>query len=435
MTTFHSDPRPALRRLNIVAVATIAVLLGGIGGWAATSTLAGAVIARGSLVVESNVKRVQHPTGGTIGEILVEEGSTVAAGDVLVRLDETTPRANLNIVRAELDTQLIRQARLIAERDDAPAPAIPEGLTARAAEPEIATALASERKLFESRRITLAGQRAQLAGQVDQLGEQIGGLEAQQRAKESELKLLDREYAGVAALFEKQLTTRERMTALERSRAAIEGEHGQIVAQIAAARGKISETELQSLQVDKTFRTEVLNELRDAEARIAAARERATAAEDQLRRIDIRAPQAGTVHGLAVHTVGGVIAAGETIMMIVPGSDLLVVDAMVAPQDVDQVAVGAEATVRIMSGNTRITPVVKARIVRVAADLLEDPATKAPAYLVRAAFEPGTLAGLGDLRPVPGMPVELFVATGDRTPLDYLLRPLGEQIAHTFRER
>ncbi|MEO8669350.1 MAG: HlyD family type I secretion periplasmic adaptor subunit [Bauldia sp.] len=435
MAAFHSDPRPAIRRLNIVAMATIAVLIGAIGGWAATSNLAGAVIARGTLVVESSVKRVQHPTGGTIGEILVEEGRSVAAGDVLIRLDETMPRANLNIVRAEFDTQLIRQARLMAERDDATDIVVPPSLAARAEEPEIATAFASEQKLFQSRRATVAGQHAQLAEQVDQLKEQIGGLEAQRTAKESELRLLAQEFAGVEALFAKQLTTRERMTALERSRASIEGERGQIVAEIAAARGKISETELQSLQIDKAFRTEALNDLRDAETRIAAASERTTAAEDQLRRIDIRAPQAGTVHGLAVHTVGGVIGPGETIMMIVPSADSLVIDAMVAPQDVDQITVGAEASVRIMSGNTRVTPVVKARIVRVSPDLLQNPETKNPGYLVRAAFDKGALGELGDLHVLAGMPVELFVATGERTPLGYLLRPLGEQIAHTFRER
>jgi HlyD family secretion protein len=435
MTKFNSDPRPSIRRLNIAGVAAVLVLVGGIGGWAATSKLAGAVIASGSVVVESNVKKVQHPTGGTISALLVEEGSSVQGGDVVIRLDDTAPRATLNIVRSELDTQLLRQARLMAERDDAAAVSLPSGLASRRTEPSVASAFASEQKLFESRRNTLNGQRAQLAEQTEQLKEQIEGLSAQRAAKESELVLIDKELEGVAALFEKQLTTRERINALERTRASLEGDRGQMVAQIAAARGKISETEIQILQLDKAFRTEVLNELRDAEAKIDAARERETAAEDQLRRIEIRAPQTGTVHGLAFHTVGGVIGAGETIMMIVPNADSLVVDAMVAPQDVDQVLVGSEVTVRLLAGNQRTTPVLKAHVVRVAPDLLRNPETNNGSYLVRAAFEKGALAGLGDFHVVAGMPAELYFATGERTPLQYLLKPLGEQMARTFRER
>jgi HlyD family secretion protein len=435
MTKFNSDPRPSIRRLNVIGVATVLILIGGIGGWAATSKLAGAVIANGSLVVESNVKKVQHPTGGTISALMVEEGSAVEAGDVLVKLDDTAPRATLNIVRSELDTQLLRQARLVAERDDAPAVFLPQSLAPRQMDPSVASAFASEQKLFESRRNSLNGQRAQLAEQIDQLKEQIDGLTAQRAAKESELELIAKELEGVAALFEKQLTTRERINALERNRASLEGDRGQMIAQIAAARGKISETEIQILQLDKTFRTEVLNDLRDAEAKIDAARERETAAEDQLRRIEIRAPQSGTVHGLAFHTVGGVIGAGETIMMIVPNADSLVVDAMVAPQDVDQVTVGSEVTVRLLAGNTRTTPVLQAKVVRVAPDLLRNPDTNNGSYLVRAAFDKGALAALGNFHAVAGMPAELFFATGERTPLQYLLKPLGEQIAHTFRER
>jgi HlyD family secretion protein len=435
MSRFASDPRAAIRRLNIVGIATIAVLVGGIGGWAATSRIAGAVIAHGTLVVESSVKKVQHPTGGIVGALMVEEGSPVEAGDVLVRLDDTVPRATLNIVRAELDTQLLREARLVAERDGATAVALPAELTSRAGEDAVVRALAGEQKLFDARRNTLNGQRAQFAEQVDQLNEQISGLIAQKKAKEDELALIAKELEGVTILFEKKLTTTERLTALQRNRASLEGEHGQIVASVAAARGKISEIELQTLQLDKSFRTDVLNDLRDAEGKVAELKERQTAAEDQLSRIDIRAPQSGTVHGLAVHTVGGVIGAGDTIMMIVPRADAIVIDAMVAPQDVDQIRVGSPVTVRILAGNQRTTPVVAASVTRVAPDLLRNPDNNGASYLVRAAFGKEALAGLGDFHVVAGMPAEVFIATGDRTPLQYLFKPLGEQIARTFRER
>jgi HlyD family secretion protein len=435
MAGFVSDPRAAIRRLNLIGIAAIAVLVGGIGGWAATSHIAGAVIARGSLVVESSVKKVQHPTGGIVGALLVEEGSSVNAGDVLIRLDDTVPRATLNIVRSELDTQLLRKARLTAERDGAAAVVLPEVLGSRAGDESIVRALAAEEKLFEARRNTLSGQRSQFAEQVEQLKQQIGGLDAQQKAKAEELARIAKELAGVQALYDKNLTTTERLTALERNRASLEGERGQIVAAIAAARGKVSEIELQILQLDKSFRTDVLNDLGDAEAKVSELTERQTAAEDQLRRIEIRAPQNGIVHGLAVHTVGGVVGAGDTLMMIVPRADALVVDAMVAPEDVDQVSVGSPVTVRIMAGNRRTTPVIGGKVTRVAPDLLRNPDDKGASYLVRAAFDKNAMAELGDFRIVAGMPAEVFIATGERTPLQYLLQPLGEQIAHTFRER
>jgi HlyD family secretion protein len=365
----------------------------------------------------------------------VEEGSEVEAGAVLVRLDDTQPRATLNIVRAELDRQLLREARLAAERDEAGQIVLPDDLAGRRDDPNVASAFSSEQKLFEARRTTVNGERAQLREQVAQYDEQIKGLTAQQEAKESELVLLARELEGVKALFEKQLVTMERQTALERNRASLEGERGQIVAQIAAARGKISEIELQVLQLDKDFRTDVLKDLRDSEAKIAELQERQTAAEDQLRRIDIRAPQAGTVHELAVHTVGGVIGQGQTIMQIVPRADKLVIDAKIAPNDVDQVAVGSEVTIRILAGNQRTTPVVKGRVLLVSPDLMRDPVTNQTSYLARVAFAPEAFADLGALKVIPGMPAEVFINTGDRTPLEYLLQPVSEQVARTFRER
>jgi HlyD family secretion protein len=430
-----SDPRSVIRRLNVAGFATVAVLVGGIGGWAATSELTGAVIAPGSIVVESSVKKVQHPTGGTIGALLVEEGSDVEGGAVLVRLDDTVPRTTLGSIRSALDTQLLREARLTAERDGMATVALPEALEARKDEPGIAGGLAGERSLFEARRNTLTGQRAQLREQIAQLREQTEGLEAQIAAKDSELALIEKELAGVSDLFDKRLVAASQVTALQRSRAGLRGERGALIASVAAARGRMSEIELQILQLDKDLQTSVLNDLRETEARIAEFRERQTAAEDQLRRIDIRAPQAGVVHGLTVHTVGGVIGPGETIMEIVPRADDLVVDVKIAPEDVDQIVVGGPVEVRIMSGNRRTTPTVAATVVRVAPDLLRDLHTDRPYFLVRAALTKDATAGLGDLKLLPGMSVEAYFATQARTPLAYLLKPLGEQMARTFRER
>jgi HlyD family secretion protein len=429
-----ADPRQVIRRLNLAGFATLALFVGGIGGWAATSEISGAVIAPGTLVVESSVRKVQHPTGGIVGTLLVEEGSAVEAGQVLLTLDDTLPRTTLGVVEADLGTQLAREARLIAERDGTPDLVPPAPLGGRTTEASLARALAGEQKLFEARRATLVGQRDQLREQVAQLNEQVAGLQAQRAAKDSQIQLTDDELVGVAALYQQRLTSTDRLTTLQRNKASLEGERGQLVAAIAGARGKISETELQILQLDKDFQTGVLNDLRDAEAKISGLRERQIAAEDQLRRIEIRSPSAGTVHELAVHTIGGIIGPGDTIMLIVPRADKLVVDAKVAPNDVDQVGLGAKVSVRILAGNRRTVPVRSATVTRVSPDLVQDNANTRPYYLVRMALTEESTSP-GDLVLLAGMPVEAFVETDKRSPLSYLVEPLREQIARTFRER
>ncbi len=433
------DPRSEIRKLNLIGLAVALVLVGGVGGWAATSQLSGAVIAPGTVVVESNVKKVQHPTGGVVGEIFVKEGSAVEVGQVVLRLDDTVTKATLGVVRSQLDELMSRQARLLAERDDAEAIAFPDELTLRRKDTAVETALAGEEKLFLSRRSARTGQRAQLGERVAQMNEEIRGLSAQQAAKESEIELIGKELVGVTDLYQKNLVSISRFTQLQRDRTRLLGERGQLIADSARARGKISETELQIIQLDQDFRTEVLKDLRDAQGKIAELKERVTAAEDQLKRIELRAPQSGVVHQLSVHTVGGVIGSGETIMQVVPRADELVVEAKVAPQDIDQVALGTSVTVRIMAGNQRTAPELTGVITRVSADLTREqqPGSQpAPAYYtVRIALPTDQVARLKDIRLVPGMPAEAFIQTEERTPLEYLLKPLKEQIARTFRER
>ena len=439
MSASELDPRRAIRKLNLAGLTITVLLIGGIGGWATTAQLAGAVIAPGTIVVESSVKKVQHPTGGVVGEILVKEGSEIEEGQVVLRLDDTVTRSTLGAVRSQLDEQMAREARLRAERDDADAIAFPTQLTARINDISVASAVAGEEKLFESRKTARTGQRAQLRERVAQLDQEITGLSAQQGAKESELDLIGRELVGVAELYRKNLVSISRYTQLQRDQTRLQGERGQIIADIARARGKITETELQIIQVDRDFLTEVLKDLREAQGKIAELKERVTGAEDQLKRVDLRAPQAGTVHELAAHTVGGVIGEGETIMQIVPRADELVVEAKVAPQDIDQVASGAQAVVRIMAGNQRTMPVINGSVTRVSADITrEQQNSNQPAqayYTVRIALPADELARLHDIRLVPGMPAEVFIQTLERTPLQYLLKPLREQIARTFRER
>jgi membrane fusion protein, type I secretion system len=433
------DPRRGIRKLNLLGIAAILISVGGVGGWAATTHLAGAVIAGGTLVVESNVKKVQHNTGGYVGEILVREGSEVREGQVMIRLDDTLTRATLGIVQSQLDQFVARQGRLVAERDGEDEIKFAESLLTRPQDATVQTAIAGERKLFEARRSARDGQRSQLRERIAQTENEIRGLTAQQEAKASEIGFIGEELKGVAELFKQNLVTIVRFMALQRDQARLQGERGQFMADIARARGKIAETELQIIQLDQDFRTEVLRDLREAEARIAELQERVNAAQDELRRIDIRAPQNGIVHQLAVHTVGGVVGKGETLMVVVPRQDALIIEAKVAPTDIDQVAVGAPVRVRVMAGNRRTTPEVAGVVTIVSPDLTREQPSAAGVqqayYIVRIALSEKEVQRLGDLNLVPGMQVETYIKTTDRTPLDYLLKPLEEQIARTFRER
>jgi membrane fusion protein, type I secretion system len=432
------DPRRAIRKLNLIGFTAIVLLIGGLGSWAATSQLTGAVIAAGSVVVESNVKKVQHPTGGVVGQIFVREGSMVEAGQVVIRLDDTVTRSTLGVVRSQLDEALSREARLRAERDGAERVTFPQELLDRAAKEDgVAAAMAGEERLFDSRRTGREGQRSQLRERISQSKQEITGLTAQQDAKENEIKFISEELVGVSQLYKQNLVSIQRFMGLQRDQARLSGERGQFIAEIARARAKISETELQILQLDQDFRTDVLKDMRETQGKIAELKERLTAAEDQLKRIDIRAPQAGVVHQLSVHTVGGVIANGETLMQIIPVSDTLLVEAKVAPQDVDQVALGAKATVRIMAGNQRTMSDIITEVSLIGADLTKDKdQPNQPAYyVVRVPVPAEEVQRLDQLKLVPGMPAEVFIQTRERTALDFLMKPLREQITRTFRER
>lgn len=435
MREYGDNPRLRIRRLNMLGFLLLLLLVGVGGGWASTFDLAGAVIAPGVVSVESNIKKVQHPNGGVVGAIFVKDGDFVAAGQLLVRLDDTVTRANLGIVKSQLDELLARQARLTAERDHAANVTFPKGMLDAPAGSHIAIAVAGEEKLFESRRSGRLGQQSQLRERIAQTEQEIKGLNAQAAAKATEAKLTGEELSGVSDLYKQNLVSIMRYMQLKRDLSRLEGEQGQLVADIARAHAKISETQLQIIQLDRDFNSEVLKDLRETEGKIAELKERVIAAEDQLRRIDIRSPQDGYVTELAVHTVGGVVNAGQTIMNIVPSRDRLIVEAKVAPHDVDRVLLGSATTTRILAGNVRATPEIKGVVTYVSADQMRDERRNQSYFLVHASLPPQEIARLGDLKLLPGMPVELFIDSGARTALQYLLKPLREQIARTFRER
>jgi HlyD family secretion protein len=436
MNKAEQDPNRAIRRLNRAGFAVIVLLVGGVGAWAVFSELQGAVIALGTLVVESNSKKVQHPTGGIVGEILVKEGSHVEAGQIVMRLDDTVTRATLGMVQSQLDELKAREARLLAEREGDETLTFAVELVSRSQEAGVAASITGEKRLFESRKQVRTGQRAQLRERISQSNEEITGLIAQQEAKEREIKFVAEELVGVSHLYKQNLISIQRIMALKRDQARLEGERGQLIAGIARARAKITETELQIFQLDDGFISQVLKDLREAQGKIAELSERKTAAQDQLKRIDIRAPQSGIVNQLSVHTVGGVINSGETVMQIIPVTDKLLVEAKVAPQDIDQVAPNAMTTVRIMAGNQRTITDMVGEITHIGADLTREKEQPNQAYyLVRASIQEDQLQHLESFKLVPGMPAEIFIQTHQRTPLQYLLKPLREQISRTFRER
>ncbi|MFD2185048.1 HlyD family type I secretion periplasmic adaptor subunit [Rhodoplanes azumiensis] len=428
------DPLREIRGIARAGVAAIVVVVATAGAWAVTAPLAGAVIAPAQIVVESNVRRVQHPTGGVVAEIRVVDGDHVKAGDLVVRLDETVPRANLAVIEAQLLQLWARKARLETERDDRDAVPVPPFLAQRGAEtPEVAQVIAGETSVFRTRRDTLAGQQQQMRERVAQTREEIRGLASQIASKREQIRLIGAELEGVRELYKKNLVPYTRLTTLEREAARLAGEEGQLIAETARANGRIAETELQIMQLVQDRRREVAADLRDTETKIADLAERRVAAVDQLSRVDVRAPQTGIVHQKSVHTVGGVVAPGEQMMLIVPERDRLIAEARIEPQMIDRVKIGQAVKLRFTAFDTTTTPDVDGTLVHVAADLTKDPQTGVPYYVARVAIAEDTAARLRGKTLLPGMPVEAYIQTGTRTAFAYLRKPLEDQLARTFR--
>jgi HlyD family secretion protein len=430
------NARESIRRHLIIAAVAVVILVGGVGGWAYTSEFAGAVIAQGQLVVDTSVKKVQHPTGGVVAELLVRDGRQVKGGDVVIRLDDTQTRANLAIVSKGLDELAARRAREEAELEGDEKIVFPADLLARKDDPEVARLVSGETKLFETRRKTREGLKSQLSERIQQSEEEIRGLTAQVASKEKQIEWIQQELEGVRDLWSKKLVQFNRVTSLEREQARLEGERGQLIASVAQSKGKISETRIQILQIDQDMRTEVGKDLAEIRGKTAELVEKRVAAEDQLKRVDIRAPQDGMVHQLDVHTVGGVVSAGQQIMLIVPGADKLIVEAKVQPQDIDQVRIGQAAVMRFTNFNSRTTPEINGEVSLVSADVTQDQRTGLSFYTVRITVPTEELARLEtNQKLIPGMPVEVFIQTNVRTVVSYFIRPFQDQIAKAFREK
>jgi HlyD family secretion protein len=435
MTSAMLHIRDAINNQLRFGSAIIVATIGGVGGWAAVTEIAGAVIAPGQVVVESNVKKVQHPSGGIVGALNVRDGQVVKAGDVLIRLDETIARAGFVIVSKTLDDLTGRKARLIAEHDSALSINFPDELRARALDPAVSGVLNGETKLFEMRRTVRNGQIEQLRQRIAQLFEEITGATSQAAAKAQEIVLINRELAGARELWGKKLMPISKLTALEREATRVAGEHGALLASIARVKGKVTETELQIVQIDSDQASDVAKQLSEVETKLGEFNERKVAAEDLLKRIDIRAPQGGKVHELAFHTIGGVVKPGETLMLIVPEADNMTVDARVTPHEIDQLKLGQIARLRFTAFNQRTTPEISGTLDRISADVSTDPRSGSAFYTLRIAISAAELARLGGLKLIPGMPVETFVETANRRVLSYLVRPLHDQMTRALREK
>jgi HlyD family secretion protein len=424
---FRRQMRTGLRVLLVVSILA--------GGWIILMPLAAAVVVPGNLVVQSNLKTIQHPTGGVVAQVAVHNGTRVQAGDLLVRLDATQARANVQMIRKQLEEVRARIARLLAERDELPQLATPAELSARLDESDVSLLLASEVSLFKARADGRESQKNLLQSRTAQLAQEIAGLEAQVLSKAKQLELIAGELSGVQQLYEKRLVPLTRLTSLQRESARIEGERGQLISAIAETQAKIGEAQLQLLRLDQEFRTDVVKQLGENQGKEAELVERGVAARDLLDRVEIRAPTSGVVHQLSAHTIGGVVRAGDAIMELVPDSDDLLIEARLQPSEIDQVRTGQRALVRFSAFNQAVTPQLAGIVSFVSAHTTHDQQTNAPYFMLRVSLPEDEHRRLAGSQLVSGMPAEVFLQTGSRTMMNYLLKPIMDQVQRAFIER
>ena len=433
-STADLTPRTDTRPYILTGLLIIAIMFGGLGTWAALASLTGAIIAPGVVIVDSNRKTIQHLQGGSVAEIRVRDGDFVQAGDLLVRLDDTQARARLGIVESRLDILRARQDRLLAEQHGDDSVTFSPELSTRQNDRKIADIVNNQKAIFDARRISIQGQVDIQNQRINQLREQIRGLNALRESKGRQVALIEDELKGLRELFAQGFAPRTRILALERTGEQLNGERSQHLTDIARAQEGISEAQLQIVQLRKTFTESVVSEVEDVQNDIFSAQQEQVAARDVVDHIEIRAPIAGVVVGMDVHTVGGVITPGQPILNIVPEGDKLVIEARIRPQDIDKVAIGQTAFIRLSAFDLRTTPELAGSVVTVSADSLSDPKTDTSYYVARVQIPDEEMGRLGSLRLVPGMPAEVFIQTGERTAISFLMKPLQDGLARTFRE-
>ena len=425
------DPAFSTRGRVVWGVLFALFLVVGVGGWSATAKLSGAIIGSGTVLVDEDVKVLQHIDGGVVREIAVRVGDAVTAGQVLIRLDDVQIRAEQSIINGQMAELIAREARLLAERDGTEAIAFPDNFLSLY--PGADAIARGERQLFEGNKVNLQSREQQLRLQASQMEQEISGLTFQRTALTTELGLVTEEQVRVKPLVDKALVEAARLTTLDRDIARMQGQEGELDANLARSRSRVSEIALQVLALRQTMRTDAQRELRDIQAKVAELTERLRAVDERFARTDIRAPVAGTVNELMVSTLGGVITPAERLLTIVPVDAELKIEFRIAPKDIDQISLEQPAKLRFSAFNQRTTPQIDGRIVRVSAAAQKDPQTGESYYLGEVAVT-GDISVFGSRGLVPGMPVEVFVQTDEQTAIAYFTKPFTDQINRTFKE-
>jgi HlyD family secretion protein len=426
----------SLRFPMTLGLLTLVVLLGGFGYWAATTNISGAIIASGSIEVDQNRQVVQHPDGGVVAEILVDEGDTVTVGDVLLRLDPTLLQSELAIADGQYFELGARRARLQAERDELTTISFDEDVLARALiDAEVADLVTGQRNLFFARRESMSRQKDQLYKRKEQIADQVTGVEAQQTALETQLGLIEKELADQQSLLDRGLAQASRVLSLQREQARISGQVGELTAQRAQAEGRITEIDIQILTLDTQRREESITTLRDLQFRERELAEQRRALQERLSRMEITAPVSGVIYGLTVFTPRSVIRPADPVLYLVPQDRPLVIAAQVEPIHIEQLFVDQEVSLRFSSLDQRETPELSGSVVQISADAFEDQTSRVRYYRAEIVMNEGEAERLPEgATLIPGMPVEAFIRTKDRTPLAYLVKPFTDYFAKAFRE-
>ncbi|KNG94707.1 HlyD family type I secretion periplasmic adaptor subunit [Pseudaestuariivita atlantica] len=432
-----SDPvKFSMRGPMILGVLSLAILVGGFGYWAATANISGAIIASGQIEVDQNRQVVQHPDGGVVEDILVDEGDVVEAGDVLIRLDPVRLQSQLAIVEGQYFEAVARRSRLVAERDEKDVIDWAPVLLERAAtDPEVADLRDGQERLFRARAVSIAREIEQLGKRRDQIADQVRGIEAQQEALATQLELIGEELANQQDLLDRGLAQASRVLGLQREQARLSGTVGELTAQGAQAAGRITELDLEILKLEERRREEAITELRDLQSREREFAEQRRALIDQLQRLDITAPVSGIVYGLEVFAKRAVVRPAEPVLYIVPQDRPLVIAAQVETIHIDQLFMDQTVSLRFAALDQRTTPELFGRVTQISADAFSDETTGASYYRAEIVLSEGEQDRLpAGATLIPGMPVEAFIRTDDRTPLAYLVKPMADYFARAFRE-
>ena len=427
----YLSPRPYVLR----GLIGVAILCGGFGTWAAFAPLDSGVVTNGTLIVDGKRRKIQHSDGGVIRELLIKEGDQVLQGQVLIRLDQTRAQASNDVLQGAFDTARAEEARLTAERDQLGRIPFPDDLLARKNQPEITKILHNQIKLFEAGQDASVGRTRILEKQIEQSKEQIKGLRGEETSKERQISLLQEELNGLRTLLDEGLTEKRLVLALEREQEQLNGDLSSLATEIVRIEKSISETELESIQLRKERLEKIGEALRDNQASLRDSREQLADAANILDKIEIRAPTDGVVVSMQANTIGGVIAAGDTILDLVPIDERLVVETRVLPGDIDLVHTGQSANVLFTGFESASTPVLKGEVGRVSADRLIDDVTGDPFYEAAVTISDAEIDRLGAERTLgAGMPADVMIVAGERTMLEYLLKPIKLAFRRSLQE-